>query len=129
MGTAVLKALRLLAFIIKDLFQEDSSVMLKVVITVITLFFGLFLLILVPVVIHERVPVATTQEQAVWYWQAAKTVTEMTQSPCDDGVYVDWQEVIAVDTVRLKQNFKKSSQERANELALLFVEEDGECTH
>jgi hypothetical protein len=82
-----------------------------------------------PVVIHERVPVTMTQEQAVWYWQAAKEVTEMTQSPCDDGVYVDWQEVIAIDAVKLKQNFKKSSAGRAKMLALKFVEEIGICIH
>lgn len=129
MGNAILNALRVVGLVISDMFKEDGSTILKVAIVVVTLFFALLLLILIPVVIHERVPVTMSKEQAVWYWQAAKEVTEMTESPCDPGVYVDWQEVIAVDTVRLKQNFKKSSPKRAKELALLFVEEDGECKH
>lgn len=128
MGTA-LKVIQAIAAVIRDMIENDGKGIAAVVIGVISLFFGLLILILMPVVIHERVPVTMTQEQAVWYWQAAKEVTEMTQSPCDDGVYVDWQEVIAIDTVRLKQNFKKSNDKRAKELALKFIEEDGECTH
>lgn len=128
MGTA-LKIIQAITTVLRDMIENDGKGIATVIVGVISIFFGLLLLILMPVVIHERVPVTMTQEQAVWYWQAAKEVTEMTQSPCDDGVYVDWQEVIAIDTVRLKQNFKKSSAGRAKQLALKFVEEIGTCTH
>lgn len=81
-----------------------------------------------PVVIHERVPMATPG-QAFLYFNAAKAASDHTKSPCDEGVKVNWQEVIAIDAVRLKQNFKKASPERASELAYLFTEKVGECTH
>ena len=128
MATA-LKIIQAIATAVQDMIENDGKGIAAVVVGIITVFFGLILLVIMPVVIHERVPVTMTKEQAVWYWQVAKEVTEMTQSPCDDGVYVDWQEVIAVDTIRLKQNFKKSNEKRAKELALKFVEEDGECTY
>ena len=115
--------------VLRDMIENDGKGIATLLVGIISIFFGLLLLILMPVVIHERVPVTMTQEQAVWYWQAAKEVTEMTQSPCDDGVYVDWQEVIAIDAVKLKQNFKKSSAGRAKMLALKFVEEIGICIH
>jgi len=114
--------------VLRDMIENDSKGMAAVVVGVVSVFFGLLLLIIMPVVLHERVP-TVTKEQAVWYWQAAKEVTEMTQSPCDPGVYVDWQQVIAVDTVKLKQNFKKASLKRARELALHYVEQIGTCTH
>jgi|GEM_PF-6347894 len=80
-----------------------------------------------PAVIHERVPMVTP-EQAMLYFNAAKMVSESTESPCDDGVLVNWQEVLAVDAVQLKQNFRKANQGRADELAQLFVEKSGECS-
>lgn len=129
MGKAVLKALRIAALILEDMFKEDGSKLLKVTMAVVTLFFGLLMMVIIPVVIHERVPVTMTREQAVWYYQAAQGVTSMTQSPCDPGVYVDWQEVIAVDAVRLKQNFRESSASKAEDLAMQFVEEIGTCTY
>jgi hypothetical protein len=125
----MVKTIQVILSVLRDMIENDGKGMAAVAVGVISVFLGLLLLIIMPVVIHERVPVTMTREQAVWYWQAAKEVSEMTQSPCDDGVYVDWQEVIAVDTVRLKQNFKKSSPKRAEKLARLFVEEDGECTY
>lgn len=128
MATA-LKVIQTIISILRDLIENDGKTLATIVVGVFTIFFVLLLFILIPVVVHERIPVTMTKAQAVWYWQAAKEVTEMTQSPCDDGVYVDWQEVIAVDTVRLKQNFKKSNAKQAKKLALEFVEEAGSCTH
>ena len=121
-------ALKILS-ILRDMLENDGKTLATIVVGVLTIFFLLLFFILMPVVIHERIPVTMTKEQAVWYWQAAKEVTEMTLVPCDDGVYVDWQQVIAVDAVRLKQIFKKSDVERAKRLALAFIEEDGRCTH
>lgn len=128
MATA-LKVIQTIISILRDMIENDGKTLATIVVGVFVILFILLFFFLIPVVIHERVPVTTTKEQAVWYYQAAKEVTEMTQSPCDDGVYVDWQEVIAVDTVRLKQNFKRSSAKRAKELALEFIEESGSCTH
>lgn len=125
--TAALKVLQAVISVLRDMIENDGKTLGTIVVAAITVFCILLFFVLMPVVIHERVPVTMTKEQAVWYWQAAKAVTEMTQSPCDDGVYVDWQEVIAVDTVRLKQNFKKSDAKRAKKLALEFVEADGYC--
>lgn len=126
---AVLRALQVIATVLRDMIENDGKALATIVVGIISVFVALLVIVIMPVVIHERVPVCATKEQAVWYWQAAKGVTEMTQSPCDPGVYVDWQEVIAIDAVRLKQNFKRSSPERAYELALRFVEETGICTH
>lgn len=81
-----------------------------------------------PVVIHERVPMATP-EQAWLYFNAAKEVGDGTKSPCHDGVTVNWQQVIAVDAVRLKQDFSKTSMTRALDLAGMFIEQTGTCKH
>jgi len=60
------------------------------------------------------------------YVDAAKEVTASTKSPCDDGVdLIDWQQMIAIDAVRLKQNFKKVTKSRAESLAESFIEQDG----
>ncbi|NLK51465.1 MAG: M23 family metallopeptidase [Syntrophomonadaceae bacterium] len=126
---AVLRVLQTAIAIFRDFVENDGKTLAYTAIGIISVFFALLVLIIMPVVIHERVPVAITEEQAVWYWQGAKDITEMTQSPCDEGVYVDWQEVIAIDAVRLKQNFKKSSAGRARDLAADFVEPDGECAY
>ena len=128
MTAAALKALKILATIFKDLIENDGKNIATLLLVIISVVFGLFFLIIMPVTIHERVPIVT-QEQATWYWQAAREVSEITQSPCDDGVQLNWQEVIAIDTVRVNQNFKKSSQSRAKDLALKFVEEAGTCSH
>lgn len=124
---AALKVLQAVISVLRDMIENDGKTLGTIVVATITVFCILLFFMLMPVVIHERIPVAMTTEQAVWYWQGAKEVTVMTQSPCDGGVYVDWQEVIAVDTVRLKQNFKKSDARRAKELALEFAEADGYC--
>lgn len=77
-----------------------------------------------PVVIHERVPMVTT-EQSWLYFNAAKEVSDSTKSPCHDGVTVNWQQVIAIDAVRLKQDFRKTDKTRALGLAGLFIEQTG----
>ncbi len=129
MPAAVLKALKAATAILQDMISKDGQILAKIALGAITFFFALLLLVLIPVVIHERVPVTTTKTQALWYYDAAMAVTNMTQSPCNPGVYVDWQEVIAIDAVRLKQNFKKSSPGKAINLAEKFVEQIGTCTH
>jgi len=77
-----------------------------------------------PVVIHERVPMVTT-EQAWLYFNAAKEVSDGTKSPCHEGVTVNWQQVIAVDAVRLRQDFSKTNMTRALDLAGMFIEQTG----
>jgi len=78
-----------------------------------------------PIVVYEHVPVAPPA-RAKLYVDAAKSVTASTKSPCDDGVdLIDWQQMIAIDAVRLKQNFKKVNKSRAESLAESFIEQDG----
>ncbi|GBF35408.1 metalloendopeptidases [Desulfocucumis palustris] len=81
-----------------------------------------------PVVVHERVPMVS-QEQAMLYFNAAKRVSNSTSSPCDKGVIVNWQQVIAIDAVLLNQDFSNANEDRAYQLARRFVEKIGECTH
>lgn len=128
MSAAVMKALSIARAMLSDLFENGGENILKIVVGVIALITLLLLFFMIPIVIFERVPVVK-HEQALWYYNAARQVSDMTSSPCDDGVYVDWQEVIAIDAVRKKQNFKKSSAKKAKDLALEFVEESGSCTH
>lgn len=120
---------RLIWAILSDMAKNDGENILKVLLITAGIFIFLVLMIVIPVVVHERIPVTLTKQQALWYYNAAREVTLMTQSPCDPGVYVDWQEVIAIDAVRYKQNFKKSSPKKARALAEMFVEVVGECIH
>lgn len=128
MAAALLKALRIAALIVKDMLQNEGSTLAKVVLGVITLFFGFLMMVLIPVAIYERVPVTPTTTEALWYYLAAQEVTVMTQTPCDSGVYVDWQEVIAIDALRYKQDFHKSSPDKAKDLARRFVQKVGSCS-
>lgn len=79
-----------------------------------------------PIVIWERVPIAEP-EQALVYVNAAREVSAGTSSPCDDGVKVDWQPLLAIDAVRLEQDFRKANPGRAEELARMFIEKAGSC--
>jgi len=81
-----------------------------------------------PLVIHQRIPIAAPKT-ARMYSDMADSVSRMTSSPCDDGVNVQWQQVIAVDTVRFEQDFSEVNSKIARETAEEFVEEDGTCTH
>lgn len=124
----VLKALQIIKIILEDLIKNDGKTLIFVVMGVISIFFAFFMFVLMPVIIHERVPIAS-REQAMYYFDGARKISASTVSPCDDGVQIEWQEVMAIDAVRLKQNFKKSSAGRAESLAKHFIEEDGTCTH
>jgi hypothetical protein len=79
-----------------------------------------------PIVIWERVPIASP-EQVMIYVNAAKMVSDSTKSPCDPGVTVDWQPLLAIDAVRLDQDFSKANPARAEELARRFIEKSGNC--
>lgn len=125
--STLLKTVQIILAVLRDTIQSDGKNLAYIVVGIITLFFSLLMFIILPVVIHERVPVAITQQQAVWYYNAAKIVSDSTASPYDDGVYIDWQDVIAIDAVRYKQNFKKSSAKKARKLAEMFIEQTGTC--
>lgn len=129
MPAGIIKLLRTIIFILQGGLKELAESVFKTILIILAGILLLMMLYIMPTVIHERVPVTLTREQALWYYDAAQAATLKTQSPCDEGVYVDWQEVIAIDAVRLKQNFKKSSPERAEALAMNFIEEDGTCTN
>lgn len=78
-----------------------------------------------PIVVYKHVPIASPGSVQL-YVDAAKSVTASTKSPCDDGVeLIDWQQMIAVDAVRLKQNFRKVTKSRAESLAESFIEQEG----
>ncbi|CEP67115.1 Duplicated hybrid motif [Moorella glycerini] len=81
-----------------------------------------------PVVIWERVPIATPGQVKI-YVDAAGAVSASTRSPCDQGVTVDWQPLLAIDAVRLNQDFSKASPAKAGELARRFIEKVGTCTY
>ncbi|GEA16348.1 hypothetical protein E308F_25940 [Moorella sp. E308F] len=79
-----------------------------------------------PVVVWERVPIASP-EQVMIYVRAAREVSAMTVTPCDSGVTVDWQPLLAIDAVRLEQDFSKANPDKAEELARMFIEKAGYC--
>lgn len=122
----VLKVLQALKIILRDLIENDGKTLISVVMGVISILFALLFFFLMPVVIHERVPVASL-EQAVSYHDIARQVSDMTQSPCDPGVEIDWQEMMAVDAVRYEQNFEKADPGSIKRLANMFIEESGIC--
>jgi len=126
-AAAILKAFRIAAAILQDIFENSGENIFKIIGGVVGIIM-LLLFFIAPVVVFERVPVAT-HEQALWYYGAARAVSESTASPCHDGVYIDWQEVIAIDAFRYRQDFRKSSAKAALELAQKFVEPVGNCTH
>ncbi|SMB95913.1 peptidase M23 [Thermanaeromonas toyohensis ToBE] len=110
------------------LLPEPEKVLLWAVIILILPVALLTLLFAGPIVIWERVPIVTPS-QAQIYVDAAKEVSESTKSPCDPGVTVDWQPLLAIEAVRLEQDFRKATPDRARELAGMFIERKGTCTH
>lgn len=128
MSAAVIKALSIARALLSDLIENSGQGIMKIAVGIIALIVFLLLFLMIPIIIFERVPVVK-HEQALWYYDAARQVSDMTSSPCDDGVYVDWQEVIAIDALKHEQDFRKSSSKKAKDLARAFVEEDGSCEH
>lgn len=116
------------ARIVLSLMPEVEKLAL-VIVAIITLpFLLLALLFAGPIVIWERVPIVTPS-QAKIYVDAAKEVSESTKSPCDPGVTVDWQPLLAIEAVRLNQDFRKATPARARDLARMFIKRKGTCTH
>ena len=107
-----------LAFLPKD------NIVMLVLALVLTPILLINLLFAGPVVIAKRVPMVTP-EQARYYRDAALAVSNSTKSPCNSGVIVNWQEVIAIDAVRLKQIFENINKNRANELTQKFIVQTG----
>lgn len=93
---------------LKDVIKFLLLGLLLPVVLIILLFAG-------PIVVHERVPLASPSQVQIYIDAAQKAST--------DGVNVAWQPLVAIDAVRLKQNFSKTSPERAYELARMFIEE------
>lgn len=78
-----------------------------------------------PVVVHERVPMALPSAVQL-YVEAAKTVSGSTKTACDkQGLMVDWKPLVAIEAVRLEQDFSKATKARAEDLAGRFVERTG----
>ena len=70
-----------------------------------------------PAAMVHTVPMAEAK-QVEYYLQAASEVNEKY------GLEVKWQEILALDTVLLGQNFSQSSVERAKRLAAEFVQKE-----
>lgn len=78
-----------------------------------------------PAVIHERVPLATPG-QVQWYIDGAAAASDATRTVCNQaGLQVDWQPLLAIDAVLLRQDFSRSSRARAEALARRFIERIG----
>lgn len=86
------------------------------------------LLFAVPVVIHERVPLAKPSQVRL-YVEAAEMVSDSTKTACDsEGLTVNWQLLLAIEAVRLGQDFRLADAARADDLARRFVERAGTVT-
>lgn len=109
-----------IARLLIGLMPKDNNLITLLVVIFSPLFF-VGMLFAGPMVIHETVPIATPS-QVKFYYDAAKEVSEGTKSPCNPGVTVNWQHLMAIDAVRLKQDFKKSSLSRARQLAVKFIQ-------
>jgi len=70
-----------------------------------------------PTVILESIPLAAPS-QVNWYIEASEEVSEKY------GKGIDWQELLAIDAVRLEQDFSKSSLEKVKNLAEMFIWEE-----
>ncbi|MGB9841017.1 M23 family metallopeptidase [Thermovenabulum sp.] len=85
----------------------------------------LILLFAGPITAYERVPLAAAGQIKI-YVDAAEKVSEITKNPYSEGVEVDWRPLVAVDAVRLKQDFSKATPAGAERLAEMFIEKTGE---
>lgn len=107
---------------------EPRQVIKGIVFLLLVPLMFLLFLFTAPLTIFERIPIVS-MDQARLYHDAAEAVSQSTDSPCDPGVTIPWQQVLAVDAVRLEQDFRHTSYSRAKKLAREFIEEDGKCTH
>lgn len=105
-------------------FLPKDKIVIWAIAAIVAPFIIINLLFASPVVIAKRVPLVNPM-QARMYFQAALDVSNKTESPCHSGVNVNWQEVIAVDAARLRQNFNGVSYSRARGLAEMFIEQIG----
>jgi len=114
------------ARIVLSLMPEVEKLALAIVAIITLPFLLLALLFAGPIVIWERVPIASPSQVQI-YVDAAREVSESTKSPCDPGVTVNWQPLLAIEAVRLNQDFRKATPARARELARMFIEQVGTC--
>ncbi len=105
--------LRFLALLVPDLknIKKILAYVLLLPIAILSIFF------VSPGVVIETIPMASPS-QVNWYVEAAEKVSEKYD------LDIDWQEMIAIDAVRLRQDFSKSGPDRALALAEAFVWEE-----
>ena len=95
----------------------DGELVVKVVLLILMLPIAiLVLLFAAPTAMIESIPLARPS-QVQFYIDAAEEINEQYE------LSVDWEEVLALDTVLLEQDFSLSSRERADELVGYFWEE------
>ncbi len=108
--------------------ENDRNALVKVALAVLGGFLLFLALFGAPFFMHQKVPLVST-DVADMYANAARAVTAMTQNPAEpQGVAVNWQQVLAVDAVRLNQNFSNVTPSDAYRTALLFVKQTGTVT-
>lgn len=79
----------------------------------------LFMIIFIgPLVVLLHIPLGRTTEEYGYYIQAARRIEAET------GVYVHWQNIMAIDAVLLNQDFSGSSEERAYSYKEYFIREE-----
>jgi murein DD-endopeptidase MepM/ murein hydrolase activator NlpD len=92
---------------LKDILKFLLLALLLPLILFILLFAG-------PIAVHERIPLASPSQVQIYVDAAQKAST--------GGVTVDWQQLLAIDAVRLKQDFSKANPAEAEALAERFIE-------
>lgn len=105
--------LRFLTLLLPDLKSVLKILFFLLVIPIA--FFSLFFIS--PSIIYETIPLASPS-QVNWYIEAAEVVTNKY------GKKINWQELVAIDAVRLEQDFSKSNKGKALQLAEKFIWEE-----
>lgn len=98
-------------------FVPKDRLLLFVFVTPLALVLFLLLMISGPTALFKHVPLAE-EHQYRYYIQAAQIMEQ------DTGVFVNWQEIMAIDAVLLEQDFSESSLSRALSYKRFFIREE-----
>jgi hypothetical protein len=105
--------------------EDDRQLLVKIVLGVLGALLLVLLLFAAPFLMYQKVPLVSAQV-ADMYVNAAQAVEQSTRSPADpQGVAVNWQQVLAVDAVRLNQDFSRVTPSDAYTTAALFIKQTG----
>lgn len=93
------------------------------IITIMLVFLCLALLFVGPVMVFKYIPLGNEPQQFQYYSDAARVVEKNTHTEHQSGIEINWQHVMAIDAVLLAQNFDRSNDTRANDMAWRFIRE------